>query len=113
MHSQSLLQRLLKENVVLLLVAMLVVMPLLSPFTHGTSGRALRNGLFEGIGALLFVVLLSRVELRGGLSRWLYLARTGVNAPLAAFLVWAGVGALRAPDRAFATGELLRLGSGA
>src|SRR5437870_639256 len=113
MSTEPLLRRLLKENVVLLLVVMVVVIPLLGPFTDGVSGRTLRNGILEGIGIVLLVVLLARVELRGGLPRFLYLARTGVNAPLAAFLLWAALGALRFSDRAFAMGELLRLGSGA
>src|SRR3989442_388210 len=98
MSADSFLRRLLKENVVLLLVAMLVVMPLLGPFTHGVSGRALRNGLFQSVGVLLLLVLFARVEIRGGLPRLLSLARSGVNAPLAAFLLWAALGALRAPD---------------
>src|SRR5712692_2273356 len=105
MATVSLARRLLKENIVLLLVTMLVVIPLLGPFTDGISGRALRNGLFQGIGVLLLVVLLARVELGGGLSRLLYLLRTGVNAPLIAFLLWAALGALRSPDRAFAVSE--------
>jgi O-antigen ligase len=113
MSRESLPRRLLQENVVLLLTAMLVIMPLLMPLTHGVSGRALRNGLLQSIGVLLLVVLLARVEIRGGLPRLLYLARSGVNAPLAAFLLWAVLGALRAPDRPFAVGELLRLGTGA
>jgi putative inorganic carbon (HCO3(-)) transporter len=109
----SFFRRLARENVVLLLAVMLVVIPLLSPVATGPSGRALRNGLFQGVGILLLVVLLSRVEFRGGLSRLFYLARTGVNAPLALFLLWALIGAFRAPDSAFAIGELLRLGTGA
>lgn len=113
MSAQSLPRRLLQANVVLLVVAMLAVIPLLSPFAQGPSGRALRNGLFEGMGVLMLVVLLARVELRGGTSRLAYLLRTGVNAPLAALLVWAVLGALRAPDRSFAVAEILRLGVGA
>src|SRR5438874_1893550 len=113
MLAQSLPRRLLKANVVLLVVAMLAVIPLLSPFAQGVSGRALRNGLFEAMGVLMLVVLLSRVELRGGVSRFAYLLRTGVNAPLAALLIWAVLGALRAPDRSFAVAEILRLGMGA
>ena len=107
-----------KENVVLLLVAMLVVIPLLGPLTGYPrsgwciSGRALRNGLFESIAVLLLAVLLARVQIQGGLSGFFYLLRTGVNAPLAAFLLWAALGALRAPDRAFAVADLLRLGTG-
>src|SRR5205823_5041929 len=71
---------------------------------------------FQSIGILLLVVLLARVEFRGGIPRLLYLARTGVNLPVLAFLFWATVSTLRisAPaDRAFAVGELLRLGIGA
>jgi O-antigen ligase/polysaccharide polymerase Wzy-like membrane protein len=114
MKTESLARRLLKENVVLLLIAMLVVMPLLMPLTHGASGRALRNGLFQAIGILLLVVLLARVEIRGGLTQLRSLMRSGINAPLAAFLLWAALGALRAAgDRAFAMAELLRLGAGA
>jgi O-antigen ligase len=113
MSMESAPRRVLRENVVLLLAAMLVVMPLLMPLTHGVSGRALRNGLLQSIGVLLLVVLLARVEIRGGFPRLLYVVRSGINAPLAAFLLWAALGALRAPDRAFAVGELLRLGTGA
>src|SRR2546427_9986440 len=102
MSALSFSRRLLNENVVLLLVAMLAVMPLLGPFSHGPAGRALRNGLFEAIGVMLLVVLLARVDLQGGLPRFLYLVRTGVNAPLAALLLWAALGAWRSPDRAFA-----------
>jgi hypothetical protein len=119
MTRESLPRRLMKENVVLLLVAMLVVIPLLTPFTYGVSGRALRNVLFQSIGVLLVVVLVARVELRGGSSRLFYLARSGVNLPIAAFLLWAALGALRVAaerppaDATFAAGELLRLGAGA
>jgi O-antigen ligase len=119
MTRESLPRRLMKENVVLLLVAMLVVIPLLTPFTYGVSGRALRNVLFQSIGVLLVVVLVARVELRGGSSRLLYLARSGVNLPLGLFLIWVALGALRVAaerppaDATFAAGELLRLGAGA
>jgi putative inorganic carbon (HCO3(-)) transporter len=113
MSAQSLPRRLLKANVVLLVVAMLAVIPLLSPFAQGPSGRAFRNGLFETMGVLMLVVLLARIEFRGGISRFAYLLRTGVNAPLAVLLIWAIVGALRAPDRSFAIAEILRLGTGA
>jgi O-antigen ligase len=119
MTRESLPRRLMKENVVLLLVAMLVVIPLLTPFTYGVSGRALRNVLFQSIGVLLVVVLVARVELRGGSSRLFYLARSGANLPIAAFLLWAALGALRVAaerppaDATFAAGELLRLGAGA
>src|SRR5437868_6958671 len=82
-------RRLLKEYVLLLVVAMLVVIPLLGLVFHGGSGRALRNGSFQGIGILLFLVLLARGELGSGLRRWDYLVRSGVNAPLAACLIWA------------------------
>jgi hypothetical protein len=113
MTAESFPRRLLRENVVLLVLAMLVVMPLLSPFTQAVSGRALRNGVFQALGVLLFVVVIARVKIRGGLPGFLYLARSGVNALIAAFLLWAILGALRSPDRAFAVGELLRLGTGA
>jgi O-antigen ligase len=109
------LRRLMKENVVLLVVAMLVVMPLMGPFIRGGGGLALRNGLFYSIGVLLLAVLLARVEVRGGLPRFLYLLRTGVNAPLIAFLLWIVLRALWTPgpgERVFAAAELLRLGSG-
>jgi O-antigen ligase len=92
---------------------MLVVVPLLDPFTSGATGRALRTGLFQGIGILLLLVLLARVEFRGSLSRFLCLARSGVNTPVAVFLLWAALRALWAPDRAFAVDELLRLGCAA
>jgi O-antigen ligase len=113
MPDESLARRLLKQNVVLLLVAMLVVIPLLGPLTQGIAGRALRNGLCQSLGVLLLVVLVARVEAREGPSRLLYLARSGVNSPVAAFLLWAVVGVWHAPDRAYAVGELLRLGAGA
>jgi putative inorganic carbon (hco3(-)) transporter len=109
----SLARRLWRANVVLLVVAMLAVIPLLSPFAQGDSGRALRNGLFQTVGVLLLVALLARVEFRGGRARLGYLARTGVNAPVAALLIWAVLAALLSRDRAFAAGELLRLGTGA
>jgi putative inorganic carbon (hco3(-)) transporter len=113
MRTLSWPRRLLKENVVLLVVAMLVVIPLLAPFTQSISGRALRNSLFQSIGILLVFVLFARVDIRGGLPRLWYLARCGVNIPLALFLLWAAVGVLRSPHSAFATAELLRLGMGA
>jgi putative inorganic carbon (HCO3(-)) transporter len=113
MVRESLPRRLLKENVVLLLAAMLIVIPLLIPFTRGVAGRAVRNGLLETIGVLLLIVLLARVEYRGSLDQLRYLARSGVNAPLAGLLLWAALGVLWAPDRSFAVGELLRLGTGA
>jgi O-antigen ligase len=113
MSAQPFLRYLFRENVVLLVVAMLVVVPLLAPFTDGIPGRALRNGLFESIGVLLLIALLARVEFQGGLPRFLALARSGVNAPLAFFMLWAAVRALWVPDRVFAISELLRLGSGA
>lgn len=113
MTREPLARRLGQEYVVFLVVAMLVAIPVLSPFTMGASGRALRYGLFQSVGALLLIVLLARVQFRGGLRRLAYLAGSGVNAPLALFLVWAAVSALRAPDHAFAVGEMLRLGCGA
>jgi putative inorganic carbon (HCO3(-)) transporter len=104
-------RRLLSESVIFLLVALLVAIPLLDPFTHGNTGRAVRNGVFQGIGILLLMLLFARRGFRSSLLRLLVEARSGVNAPLAAFLLWAGLGVLRAPDRPFAMGELLRLGS--
>jgi len=64
MRTPSLPRRLLNENVVLLLVAMLVLMPLLGPFSHSPSGRALRNGLFEGTGVLLLVATIGPCTVR-------------------------------------------------
>jgi O-antigen ligase len=119
MTTEPFARRLMQQNVVVLLVAMLVLMPLLTPFTQGVSGRALRNGLFQSIGVLLVVVLVARIELRGGLARLRYLARSGINAPLLLLLIWAVLGAVRVaadrppPDQAFAVGELLRLSVGA
>jgi putative inorganic carbon (HCO3(-)) transporter len=101
-----------KDQIVLLVVLMLVVIPVLSPFTNGISGRGLRNALLQGVGILLLAVLLGRVKVRGGLSRLGYLTRSGVNAPVAALLLWTALGAWWAPERPFAVGELLRLATG-
>lgn len=113
MPARHFLRDLLKQNVVLLLVAMLMLVSLLGPVTHGNAGRSLRHVLFHSVGLLLLVIILARVEIRGGFQRLRYLARSGVNAPLALLLIWAALGAWRAPDRTFATMELLRLGTGA
>src|SRR5439155_22308745 len=99
---ESLLKRLWQESYLLLLVAMLVSMPLLMPFTHGASGRALRNGLCESMGLLLLVALLTRVDTRSGVRGCFALVRSGINLPVALFLLWAVAGGMRAPDRAFA-----------
>src|SRR5437660_8801261 len=47
MPAQHVFRPLMKANVVLPVVAMLAVIPLLSPLAQGTAGRALRNGLFD------------------------------------------------------------------
>jgi O-antigen ligase len=112
LSGDSIPQRLLRENVVLLLVAMLVVIPLLMPLARGTAGRAISTGLLQSMGVFLLVILLASVDVRSGARRLPYLAGSGVNAPLALFLLWAGVGALRAPDRPFAVAEMLRLSTG-
>jgi putative inorganic carbon (hco3(-)) transporter len=113
MAPDTFLRRLLKENVVLLVMLMLVVVPLLGPFTNHVSGSALRNVVLQVLGVLLLGVLLARLELRDDPTRLAYLVRTGVNAPLLAFLFWVVLGGFRSSDPSFAVAELLRLGTGA
>jgi O-antigen ligase len=113
-RKEPLFQQLMRDNVVAIIVAMVLLIPLMAPVSQEL--RVWRNALFQGFGVLLLLAVLARPGVRagrGGLSRLGALLRSGVTCPLLLYFCWAALSVTRAPCRAFSVNELLLLGAGA
>jgi len=112
-RKEPLFQQLMRDNVVAIIVAMVLLIPLMAPVSQEL--RVWRNALFQGFGVLLLLAVLARPGCRagrGGLSRLGALLRSGVTCPLLLYFCWAALSVTRAPCRAFSVNELLLLGAG-
>jgi O-antigen ligase len=109
-RNESFLQRVMRDNVVAIVIAIVIFVPLIAPVSQ--SLKIWRNALFQALSVLLLLALLARWEWRGGIPHLWSLLRSGVNLPLLLYLGWAGLSIVRAPYRAFSVNELLLLGAG-
>jgi O-antigen ligase len=104
------LQRVMRDNVVAIVIAMVILIPLIAPVS--LSLTIWRNALFQGLGVLLLLAVLANWEWRGGCGSLGSLLRSGINLPILLYLGWAGLSVFRAPYRAYSVNELLLLGAG-
>jgi O-antigen ligase len=109
-RNESILQRVMRDNVVAIVVAMVLLVPLIAPLSQNV--KIWRNALFQGLSVLLLLSLLARWEWHGGLGRFRALMRSGITLPLLLYFGWASLAVFRAPYRAFSVNELLMLGAG-
>jgi putative inorganic carbon (hco3(-)) transporter len=109
-RNESILQRVMRDNVVAIVVAMVLLVPLIAPISQNV--KIWRNALFQGLSVLLLLSLLARWEWHGGLGRFWALMRSGITLPLLLYVGWASLAVFRAPYRAFSVNELLMHGAG-
>jgi O-antigen ligase len=109
-RNESMLQRVMRDNVVAIVIAMVVLIPLIAPISQ--SLKIWRNVLFQALSVVLLLAVLASWEWQGGLGHLRSLMRSGINLPLFLYLGWAGLSIFRAPYRAYSVNELLLLGAG-